>query len=194
MARTGTYPIQDIFLQRWSSRAFSDESVTDEELMTMFEAARWAQNSYNNQPWRFMYARRTVPMWDVFFNFLVPANREWVQHAQLLIVVTSQMFFSANGKPSRTHSFDTGAACQNMSLQAASMDIVAHGMEGFDYDAVRRELHIPETYAVEAMFAVGKRGDRSSLSPKLQERETPSQRKPLEDMVCVCIDTVHFPW
>jgi nitroreductase len=194
MTRVSNYPIQEIFLKRWSSRAISAESVTDEELMALFEAARWAQNSYNNQPWRFMYARREVPAWEIFLNFLVPANREWAQHAPILMIVLSQTFFEATGKPSRTHSFDTGAACQNMSLQAASMEIVAHGMAGFDYDAVRRELQVPENYTIEAMFAVGKRGDKSSLSPKLQERETPSSRKPLDTMICACTDTARFPW
>jgi len=190
MSRVSDYPIQDIFLKRWSSRAFSQEPVTEDELMTIFDAARWAQNCYNNQPWRFVYARREGVMWQTFLNFLVPANREWAQHAQILIVVISQTFFDVNGKPSRTHSFDTGAACQNMSLQAASMGIVAHGMEGFDYDAVRRELAIPEIYTVEAMFAVGKRGDKSSLSPKLQEREIPSGRKPLANSIYECRDSL----
>lgn len=181
--RTSEYPILPVILNRWAPRAFSQEPVSDTELMTLFEAARWAQSSFNNQPWRFLYARNGSAAWQTFLNLLVPANKEWAQNARVLIVVLSKKTFDYNNKPSRTHTFDTGAAAQNMAVQGASMGFVVHGMEGFDYDKARKELNIPADYDVEAMFAVGKLGNPADLSEKLREREKPSDRKPLKEIV-----------
>lgn len=181
--RKTKYPILDVFLARRSSRALSDESISDQELMTLFDAARWAQSSYNNQPWRFIYARKNTAQWQTFFNFLVSANQVWAKDAQVLVVVLSKNTFDYNNKPSRTHSFDTGAACQNMALQGAFLDIVVHGMEGFDYQKARTELEIPDVYEIQAMFAIGKIGQLSHLPENLQSKEVPSERKPLDEIV-----------
>lgn len=181
--RKTKYPILDVFLARRSSRALSDESISDQELMTLFDAARWAQSSYNNQPWRFIYARKNTAQWQTFFNFLVSANQVWAKDAQVLVVVLSKNAFDYNNKPSRTHSFDTGAACQNMALQGAFLDIVVHGMEGFDYQKARTELEIPDVYEIQAMFAIGKIGQLSHLPENLQSKEVPSERKPLDEIV-----------
>jgi len=178
--RKAEYPIVDMILQRWSPRALSDEPVTDDELMRLFEAARWAQSSYNAQPWRFVYAHHGAAEWGQFFDFLVPFNKRWADKAAVLIVVLSRKRFERNDKPSRTHSFDTGAACQNLALQGYAQGLVVHGMEGFDYDRARKELGVPEEYAIEALFAVGKPGKKRDLPQELQEREEPSDRKPLK--------------
>ncbi len=181
--RKSEYPVLEIILSRWSARAFSNEPVSETELMTLFDAARWAQNSFNNQPWRYIYARKDSSSWPKFLNLLVPANQLWAQHAQVLICVVSKNSFDYDSRPSITHSFDTGASAQLMALQAASMNIVCHGMEGFDYDRARLELHIPEDYTVEAMFAIGKLGKKEDLPEKLQKGETPSQRKPIQEVI-----------
>ncbi len=181
--RKTAYPIEPLILNRWSPRAFSDEPISDTELMALFDAARWAQNSFNNQPWRFAYARNGSDNWNKFLDLLVPANKSWAQKAQMLILVISKKTFDYDGSPSRTHTFDTGAACQNLSLQAESMDIMTHGMEGFDYDKAREVFKIPDDYEVEAMFAVGRLGNKEELPEKLRERENPPDRKPLKDVV-----------
>lgn len=178
--RESSYDVNKLILHRWSPRAMSGETITQDELMTLFDAARWAQSSYNNQPWRFAYAFRETPAWSVFFNLLVPFNQDWCKDAAALIVVCSKKNFDFNGKPSRTHSFDTGAALQNLALQGYEMNLVIHGMEGFDYDKAKQELLLPDGYAVEAMFAVGKPGDKYKLSKELQEREEPSGRNPMQ--------------
>src|ERR1044072_7624390 len=103
------YPGDVLSLDRWSPRALSGESVTDEELMTLFEAARWAPSSYNNQPWRILYARRETEQWPVFFNLLVEGNQAWAKDAAALLLFISQENFDLNGKHYPTHSFDTGA-------------------------------------------------------------------------------------
>jgi|ERR1700733_923892 len=181
--RKTQYPVLPFILNRWSSRSFSQEPLSENELMTLFDAARWAQNSYNNQPWRFLYAINGKNLWSDFLNLLAPGNKEWAQKAYALVVVVSKKTFDYDGSPSKTHTFDTGAAAQNMALQGASMGIVTHGMEGFDYEKARTVLNIPADYQVEAMFAIGRLGNPQDLPEKLREREKPSDRKPLKDVV-----------
>lgn len=115
--RIAEHEILDLILNRWSPRAMSGETISDKELMSLFEAARWAPSSYNNQPWRFIYAKRGTEHWNTLFNLLVDANKEWANKAAVLIVVVSANNFVYNNKPSRTHSFDTGAAWENLALQ-----------------------------------------------------------------------------
>ena len=155
--RKSSYPVQQIFLDRWSPRALSGEAISKEELMSLFEAARWAPSSYNNQPWRFLYALRDTAQWDIFVDLLAPANKIWAEKAAALVVVVSHTVFAYNNKPSRTHSFDTGAAWENLALQASLNNLVAHGMEGFDYERAAQTLSIPAAYTVEAMIAIGRR-------------------------------------
>lgn len=181
--RNPQYPVDSIFVNRWSPRALSPETMNNTELMSLFEAARWAPSSYNNQPWRFIYAKRGTDNWKTFFNLLVPFNQEWCENASFLIVVISRKNFEYNDKYSRTHSFDTGAAWENLALQASIMELVAHGIEGFDYEKARKELSIPKEYDIEAMIAVGKHGKKENLSPELQKREELSNRKKVEEFV-----------
>jgi nitroreductase len=181
--RKTDYPVLEVILSRWSARSFSDEPVSDDELMTLFDAARWAQNSFNNQPWRYIYSRNGSPTWQKFVNLLVPGNQIWAKNAQILLLVVSKKTFDYDNSPSVTHTFDTGASAQLMSLQGASMDIVCHGMEGFDYDRARKELKVPDGYAVEAMFAIGKLGKKEDLPEKYQKSETPSNRKPIKEFI-----------
>jgi nitroreductase len=181
--RTSDYPIDPLILERWSPRAMSGEPMTEEELMQLFEAARWAPSAYNNQPWRFIYAYRDTPEWQKLFDLLVPFNQEWTKNAAVLIVIISANNFAFNGKPSRTHSFDTGSAWENLSLQGSAMGLVVHGMEGFDYDRARKELHIPADYTIEAMCAVGRPGKKENLPEQMQEREVQSGRKPVSEFI-----------
>jgi len=178
------HAVDELFLDRWSPRAMSGEAVTEEELMTLFEAARWAPSSYNNQPWRILYARRETGPWPVFFGLLGEGNQAWAKDAAALLVFVSKETFDFNGKPYPTHSFDTGAAWENLALQATMLGLVTHGMQGFDYERARAELRIPEGFRVEAMIAVGRPGDPAGLPERLREREAPSGRKALSEITC----------
>jgi len=182
--RQPQYPIDYDILQRWSPRAMSGASMDHDTLMSLFEAARWAPSSFNNQPWRFIYAHRETAAWDTLFSLLVDFNQQWAQHAAVLVVMISCDTFSKTGKPSRTSSFDTGAAWENLALQATKMNIVAHAMEGFSYKKARTQLAIPEGYTIEAMLALGYPADASILPSQLQEREELSGRKPVTEFVC----------
>jgi nitroreductase len=182
--READYPVDELFLDRWSPRSLSGEEMSEEELMTLFEAARWAPSSYNNQPWRILYARRGSEHWPTFLGLLVEGNRAWAEKAAALLVFVSKETFDFNGQPYPTHSFDTGAAWENLALQASLKGWVAHGMQGFDYERARTELSIPEGFRVEAMAAVGKPGKVEDLPQQLQEREAPSPRKKLAEVIC----------
>lgn len=182
--RRADHAIDQLFLDRWSPRAMSGEAIPEEELMILFEAVRWAPSSYNNQPWRILYARRESEHWPLFFDLLVEGNKVWAQNAAALLLFISKTTFDYNGKPSITHSFDTGAAWENLALQGSLKGYVVHGMQGFDYERARTALSIPEGFRVEAMAAVGKPGAAEALPEALRQREAPSDRRQLAQTIC----------
>lgn len=175
--------INPLFVNRWSPRAMSGEEISHDDLMGLFEAARWAPSSYNNQPWRFIYAKRNTDHWQRLFSLLVEGNKIWAKNAAVIVVVISRKNFEFNEKPAITHQFDAGAAWENLALEATSRELVTHGMQGFDFNEARKALGIPDSFDVMAMFAIGKLGQKENLPRDLQEREYPSNRKPLEEIV-----------
>jgi nitroreductase len=179
--RKPEHNVDELFLSRWSPRAMSGEEIDEATLFSLFEAAKWAPSSNNNQPWRFIYGRRNTKNWTTFFNLLAEGNQGWAKNAAVLIVVISKTTFD-NGKSARTHSYDAGAAWENLALQGSLMGLVVHGMQGFDYDKAKEVLRIPDGYKVEAMIAVGKKGKKEDLPQYLQEREFPSARKNLSEI------------
>jgi nitroreductase len=179
--RRADHPIETLFLKRWSPRAMNSEPISDSQLKSLFEAARWAPSTYNEQEWRFLYAMRGDAHWQTFLNILMPANQTWCKNAGVLLVVLSKKTFTKTGKPNPVHTFDAGLASMNLMLQAAAMGIVAHGMAGFDRDKARSALQVPEDFSVEAMIAIGQPGDLDVLPPELREREIPSGRKKIEE-------------
>lgn len=181
--RKPEYPIEPLFIRRWSPRAMSGEPVTDDELMTVFEAARWAPSTYNEQEWRFLYARRDTPQWETFFELLMDANKVWCARAAVLCVVLARKTFARNGKPNPVHLYDTGSAWQNLTLQATAMGLVSHGMAGFDFEKAKADLKVPDDYAVAAMFALGRPGNPADLPAELRERETITDRRPVRESV-----------
>jgi nitroreductase len=182
--RQPDHPADKLFIDRWSPRAMSGEEIPEPELMILFEAARWAPSSYNNQPWRILYARRNTPHWQTFFDLMVPQNQAWTKNAAALLVFVSKTTFDFNGQSYPTHSFDTGAAWENLALQTWLKGFVAHGMQGFDYDKAKTALKIPDGFRVEAMAAIGKPGKKEDLPPDYQKREAPSPRKKLAEITC----------
>ena len=182
-ARKSNYPINPLILNRWSPRSMTGEALNDDDIMSLFEAARWAPSSYNNQPWRFIYAKRNTEHWDRFFNLLAEGNKNWTKNAALLVVVISRKNFEFNEKPAITHQFDAGSAWENLALEASSRGIVAHGMQGFDYEKAGVNLGVPHDFEVMAMIAIGKKGPIEILPPELQEKEKLTDRKPLKEII-----------
>lgn len=175
--------IEPIFIRRWSPRAMSGEPLSEHEILTLFEAARWAPSTYNEQEWLFLYARRDTPQWPLFFDLLVEGNRAWCRRAGLLCVIVAHKVFGRNNQPNPVHVFDSGAAFENLALQGTAMGLVVHGMAGFDVQKARTGLGVPDDYAVCAMFAAGRPGDPAELEPELRERELPSGRKPVREII-----------
>src|SRR5579883_1807658 len=180
--RHADHPIDPLFLDRWSPRAMSGEALSAEELLTLFEAARWAPSSGNAQPWRMLYARRDTPAWPAFLGLLTDSNRVWATRASALVLFVSRSI-DDRGRTSVTHSYDTGAAWGLFALQGYLKGYVVHGMQGFDYERARTALDIPAQFRVEAMAAVGKPAAKETLPEALQARETPSARRALGETV-----------
>jgi nitroreductase len=180
--RKQEYKIDSIFPSRWSPRAMTGEKIQKKTLLSLFEAARWAPSAYNSQPWRFIYALRETPAWEKLFNLLVDFNKSWVKNASALVLIISRKTFEYNKKPSPTHSFDTGAAWQNIALQGSLKDLVIHGMSGFDYEKAKKQFKISDEYSVEAMFSVGIKANKETLPKELQDKELISDRKPISEI------------
>lgn len=176
------FPADAAFVNRWSPRAFSPEPIDDQTLVTVFEAARWAASSFNEQPWRFLMARTDANR-QKFLGFIAPFNRTWAEAAPVLVLVVSKKTFSHNGTPNPVHVYDAGTASGYMALQACLSGLVMHGMAGFDKDGAKTALHIPDDFEPIAVYALGKQGDKNALPPKLQEREVPSGRRPVSESV-----------
>lgn len=180
--RTADHPVEDLFLQRWSPRAMSGETIDESELMSLFEAARWAPSTYNEQEWRFLYAHRESEHWETFLGLLTDANQAWCARAGVLIVALSGKQFSRNGKPNPVHSLDTGMAVQNLMLQGTQMELVCHAMAGFDRGKTRVALGVPEEYDTECMIAIGRPGEIESLPENYRDMDRqPSGRKPIAE-------------
>ncbi len=182
--RSPDHPIEPLIWQRWSPRAMSGEPVAEADLLACFEAARWAPSTYNEQEWRFLFARRGEDQWPHFFDLLAGANQAWAKNAGVLVVVLAAKTFARNGKPNPVHLYDVGAAWQNAALQATALGLVAHGMSGFDYERAAKDLGVPDDFAVAAMFALGHPGDPNELPEDYQEIEKPSGRRPVSESIC----------
>jgi nitroreductase len=186
-SRTADYPIDPLFLERWSPRAFTSAPISERDLLTLLEAARWAPSSFNSQPWRFLYARRDTEPWPQFLGLLSSYNQSWAKNAAALVILVSKTTLLPRGAdkevPSYTHSLDAGAAWANLALQATRSGWAAHGMAGFDVPRTAAELGVPPDYRVEAAIAIGRPGDKSLLPEQLRAREEPSGRLPLSQLV-----------
>lgn len=184
--RVADFPIDPLFLQRWSPRAFDGSAMPEGDALTLFEAARWAPSAFNGQPWRFVYAHRGDGDWERLLDLLIPWNREWAQSASLIVYFLSDSLTRtkwAGEQVSHSHSFDCGAAWASFALQATRMGYLAHGMSGVDFERARAELAVPERFRIEAAAVVGRIGDPAMLPEKLRAREVPSGRRPLEEIV-----------
>lgn len=186
-SRIAEHPIDALFLERWSPRAFTSEAISEAELMTLFEAGRWAPSAFNAQPWRFLYARRDTEPWPRFLGLLNAYNQSWAKNAAALVILLSKTTLLPTGAdkevPSRTHSLDAGAAWASLALQATRLGWAAHGMAGFDVARTETELGVPADHRVEAAIAIGRPGDKSILPEALQARERPSARLPLAQLI-----------
>ena len=175
--------IHDLIARRWSPRAFDKSKlVSRAQVMALLEAARWAPSCYGDEPWRYLLwdRHRDPASWQKAFECLAEGNQIWVKNAPLLLASIAGSQFARNGKPNRWGQHDTGAASENLVLQAMALGLVAHQMGGFDADRLREKFAIPAGYTPMAMIAVGYQADAGILEGELQQRElAPRLRQPL---------------
>lgn len=182
--RQADYPIAPVFLTRWSPRAFTDQVMTEAQVMKLLEAARWAPSASNNQPARFAWGLRGDAAFAAILDGLVGFNQSWAQKAATLIVVASKPMVERNGaaSPNVWHAFDAGAAGLSIALQAQDMGLVAHAMGGFDAAKLGPAVGLPQGYVLHAVVAVGTQGVPESLPEPLRAREVQNGRRPVADV------------
>lgn len=177
--------VHESIASRYSPLAFSDRPVEPEKIRALFEAARWAPSSFNEQPWRFIYAiRENRPEFEAMLDCLVKDNRIWARNAPMLVLSVTRMNFSRTDKPNKYAFHDVGLATGNLLTQATFMGLVAHPMGGFSVEKARQNLLIPEGFEPVAMIAMGYHGNVNDLPEDLKSRELRTRtRKPLQDIV-----------
>jgi nitroreductase len=178
--------IDPLIAARWSPRAYdASKPVSQEQIIALLEAARWAPSCFGDQPWRFVVwdKNRDAAAWQQALECLVPGNQAWAKDAPVLMLSCHDTLFSHNAKPNRWAAYDTGAAAENLCLQAASLGLMAHQMGGFDSAKTREVFAIPAQYELMAMLTVGYPGDANQLPDDLKERElAPRKRRELGDL------------
>ena len=174
-----------VFLQRWSPRSFADRDVDPVDLRTVFEAARWAASSHNEQPWRFFVGTRGSETYQKILSSLVEFNQLWARTAPVLILGVTGTAFSHSGAPNRVALYDIGAAAATMCYQATALGLHTHQMAGVNLDVARELFKVPEDYIFGAAMALGYLGEPAALpNQQMQDQETaPRQRKPLSEFV-----------
>ena len=170
------YPIINEIKNRWSPRAFAEEPVSEEDLMSLFEAARWAPSAMNEQPWRFIYARKGEESFDQIAGALFEGNA-WAKEAPVLIVSLARTTYTRNEKDNGSALYDLGQAVANLSIQATSLGLSLHQMGGIDKEMLQKTFEIPDNYKVMTIIALGKIGDPSELSEGLQQREAAERKR-----------------
>ncbi len=180
-----THAVHELIHKRWSPRAFSGRPVEQEKILSLFEAARWAASSGNEQPWRFIWATKEQPeRYGRLFECLSERNRVWAGGAPLLIMTLVATLLRRNNKPNRWAFHDLGLAVGNLTTQASSLDLYVHSMGGFSVEKARRLFNVPPDFEPVTMIAVGYLGDAEQLPEELRERETAQQqRKTLDELM-----------
>ncbi|HEY0348974.1 MAG TPA: nitroreductase family protein [Pyrinomonadaceae bacterium] len=179
------YPIEEILRRRWSPRAFSDRNVEAEKLLSLFEAARWAPSSFNEQPWSFILATKETPAEHAqLLSCLMEKNQQWARLAPVLMVSVASLNFEKTGKPNRHAFYDVGLAMGSLLVEATALGLFVHQMAGFSVDKVREAYHVPERFEPVAAIAIGYPAEPEVLPETFREQETgPRRRRPISSFV-----------
>jgi len=179
------FPIHELLARRWSPRAFSPHKVEPGVLMQLFEAARWAASSFNEQPWSFIVATSdNAEQFQRMLSVVVPFNAAWVQHAPVVALSVAKLRFAHNNEVNRHALHDVGQAAASLAIQATALGLAIHQMAGFDVEKARAEFSIPAGYEPGAVMAIGYPGDADSLPAPLREKElAPRSRQPLDKIL-----------
>lgn len=174
--------ILEIIKDRRSRRAFLASPIEREKIKSLFEAARWAPSSVNEQPWAYVYATNDQPdLWNKIFGSLNDGNKIWAKEAPLLVVSLARKYFSRNDHPNNSAKYDVGAANAFLTLQATQLGLNVHQMGGFDHSLLRQNLNVPENFDVGVVMAIGYPGNPEQLPQHLQERELSPRMRHLQN-------------
>lgn len=180
--RIADSPVDPMFLDRWSPRAFSSQPVTEETLFSLFEAARWAPSSGNEQPWIYVYS--TTDAERLRFLSLLSEDNRWASGAPVLAFAIARLIRTKTGKLNRHAQFDTGTSWGYLALEARKLGLYAHGMAGFDVGRSYEVLNAsPDQHEVMIAIAIGYYGDPAALVERDRTREKPNGRKPVSEFV-----------
>lgn len=179
------HPIHEFIAQRWSPYAFADRAVSPEDLKSLFEAARWAPSSYNEQPWSYIIAtRENKAEFERLHSCLTEGNQPWTQIVPVLAIGCVSKKFKLNGKPNAAAEHDLGIAAATLTFEATARGLHVHQMIGIVPDKVRQLYQVPDDVQPLTGLAIGYAADPNRLPEKFQERDTtPRSRKPLEEFV-----------
>ncbi|MDZ4742976.1 MAG: nitroreductase family protein [Verrucomicrobiota bacterium] len=182
---TTDHHILKLLAERWSPCCFEDRPVSDSDLRSLFEAARWAASSYNEQPWNYLVATRDNSLeFDRLLSCLVETNQTWAKTAPVLVLSVVSLKFTKNKQDNQAAVHDLGLAAGNLVVEATSRGLSVHQMIGILPDKVRELYRIPEHFAARTAMAIGYKDDPATLLDALKERDqTPRQRKPLVKFV-----------
>jgi nitroreductase len=172
------FPVHDLISERWSPRAFDEETVQPDVLASLFEAARWAPSSSNEQPWTYIVATKDdAENFAKLVSVLVPSNAIWAKNAPVLALAVVELAFSKNATPNRNAQYDVGAASAWLTVEATSRGLFVHQMAGFDAEKSRLVFQIPAGWEPISAIAIGYPGDPNSLPQPLRERELASRTR-----------------
>lgn len=179
------HPVLDLVAERWSPYVFADRSVSEEELRSLFEAARWAPSSYNEQPWHYVVARREQPeAFERLLTCLVEGNQTWARYAPVLALGIVSRSFERNGRPNKAAEHDLGLAAGNLVAEATARGLHVHQMIGILPDRARDLYAIPDGCEALTGLAIGHHGERPEAPDALRERDArPRTRRPLPEFV-----------
>ncbi|HVH71205.1 MAG TPA: nitroreductase family protein [Candidatus Dormibacteraeota bacterium] len=179
------YPVHELIRNRWSPRAFSDKPVEPAVLASLFEAARWAASSYNEQPWSYLVATKDDPEnFKEMLSVLVDFNQNWAKNAPVLAISVAHRNFSHNDAPNPVAAHDVGAANAQLTAEATSRGLLVHQMAGFSHDKAREVFAIPEGWDPVSAIAIGYPGDPQTLPENFRKSElAPRTRKPIREFV-----------
>lgn len=173
-------PVMDVIKHRRSRRAYADKMVEPEKIHSLFEAARWAPSSLNEQPWFYVYATRGQDLWNKIFEAVKEGNKIWAQNAPLLICSFARKNFIRFDSPNPSARYDLGAANAFLSLQAAHLGLNVHQMAGFDQKVIITNLGVPDRYEPVIVIAIGYLGDVETLPENLKARENAPRERFVE--------------
>ena len=175
--------VTEVLRKRWSGRAYSGKALTEEDVLTLIEAAHWAPSSMNEQPWKYYYAIKGTHEFEEMWALLMDGNKPWVKDAGALVLCTARRTFERNGQPNRHYMHDAGAANAQFTIQATEMDLNVHMLGGYHHSETVERFGLGENEEPVCFLAVGARGDVNALEEPFKGRELAARkRKPLNEI------------